>query len=101
MKIAKLLGAAFVAVTLQAAAQQPTDLLRELEDSSRPETQAFFKEEAVRTRVALDRIPGRTSMLERVRTLSLSTVEVTSIAATNTTRIFYLKRSAGELTFSR
>ncbi|HEY2629515.1 MAG TPA: prolyl oligopeptidase family serine peptidase, partial [Usitatibacter sp.] len=96
MRIANIFGAVLVAATLQAAAQQPADPLRELEDSSRPETQAFFREEAVRTRVALDKIPGRTAILDRVRALSLSTVEVTSIAATNTSRIFYLKRSAGE-----
>ena len=97
MRFETFLGIPAVVIALHAAAQQPSsEMLRELEDSNRPETQAFFKEEGARAHGTLEKIPGRAALLDRIRELSASTVEVTSIAATNTSRIFYLKRAAGE-----
>ena len=92
MRIAILLGA-LAAAALQSMAQEAVEPLRELEDPARPQTQAFFQDEGARARAALDKIPGRESMLGRIRALSLSRVEVTALAATNTTRVFYLQRS--------
>lgn len=74
----------------------PEEPLRELEDASRPETQAFFKEEAARARTTLDKIPGRAAMLDRIRALSAASPEVTALAATNTPRIFYLRRAGND-----
>lgn len=95
MRIAAFIGAVFAAAALHAAAQQ-LDEIQGLEDSSRPQTRAFFKEESARARSTLDRIPGRAAMLDRIRVLSASTVEVTELAATNTTRIFYLRRAPND-----
>ena len=96
MRLALALGAALAAIATHAAAQPRDDALRELEDASRPQTQAFFKEEGARARATLDRIRGRGALLERIRALSESSVEIASIAATGTSRLFYLKRSPGQ-----
>jgi prolyl oligopeptidase len=93
MRIATFIAAGCSILALSAAAQAPDELMRELEDSARPETQAFFREEGARTRATLDKLPGRASLLGRIRALSLSSVEITSFAASNTSRIFYLQRS--------
>ncbi|HLX24567.1 MAG TPA: prolyl oligopeptidase family serine peptidase [Usitatibacter sp.] len=74
-------------------AANPEEPLRELEDASRPETQAFFREEGARARATLDKLPGRAAMLDRIRALSAASPEVTALAATNTPRIFYLRRA--------
>jgi prolyl oligopeptidase len=96
MRFATFIAMLFSAAAFGAAAQAPAEPLRELEDASRPETQAFFKEEAARARAALDKIPGRPAMLDRIHALSAASPEITALAATNTSRIFYLRRAGNE-----
>ena len=75
-----------------ASAEEPTpdDPFRYLEDASDTRTQEFFREQAARARAALDAIPGRAAMAERVRALSEGATTVTGIAVT-ASRVFYLK----------
>ena len=96
MRFASFMGAVIAAAAFDAVAQAPAEPLRELEDASRPETQAFFKEEAARARATLDKAPGRAAMLDRIRALSAASPEVTALAATNTSRIFYLRRAGND-----
>ncbi|MEO7744022.1 MAG: prolyl oligopeptidase family serine peptidase [Usitatibacter sp.] len=83
---------ALFAHAANAADPAPDDPYRYLEDSTDPRTQEFFREQAASARATLDSIPGRSEMLERVRTLSegATTVNGVVIAAS---RVFYLKRA--------
>jgi prolyl oligopeptidase len=105
MKFPAFLGAAALGLALaSASAQQPPDAsaaadpFRDLEDAARPESQAFFREQAARARARLDRIPGRAALLERIRALSDASVVVTSIKPTQGARVFYLKLAPGRMT---
>ena len=80
---------------LAAAKGKETDAYRELEDSSQPRAQAFYREQGERAREALAALPGRAALLARIRALSDSTVSVTSLQATRGARVFYLKRAPG------
>ena len=66
------------------------DPYRYLEDATSTETQAFFREQAARSRAALDAIPGRGQLLDRIRALSDSGTVVSSLALADG-RVFYLK----------
>src|SRR5438132_10916281 len=66
------------------------DPFRYLEDLASPRTQAFLREQAAQARAALDRIPGRNAMAERIRALSESGATVSSLALA-AGRVFYLK----------
>ncbi len=98
MRLHTLLCAAGLVLAGLALAQAPEDPFRELEDASSPRTQAFFKEQASRTRAALDAIPGRGAMVARVNALSDTTTWVTQVKLTQGTRVFYLKRGPGMAT---
>ena len=73
-----------------APGNNPDDPYEYLEDEADPKTDAYFRDQAARARDALDRIPGRAKMLERVRALSEASVGVTSLAYGGQ-RLFYLK----------
>jgi prolyl oligopeptidase len=73
------------------------DPFRALEDSADPATQAFFREQAAKTRVTLDGLAGRPELLARIRALSEENTAVTSLTlAAN--RVFFLRRSPGKMT---
>ncbi len=86
-----LLWAAFVA---RAADPVPEDPLRHLEDASDARTQAFLREQAAKAREALDRIPGRAALLERIRALSAAETTVAAVKMGGA-RVFYLKSMPG------
>ena len=96
MIAARLACAALSALPLLALSQAPADAYRELEDSSQPKAQAFYRGEGARAREALDALPGRAALLARIEALSDSTVRITSLQAAHGTRVFYLKRAAGQ-----
>ena len=73
------------------------DPFRSLEDVQSAQSQAFFRDQAAKARAALDAIPGRAALLERIRELSRSGTTITTIKlAAN--RVFYLRRGADEPT---
>lgn len=89
----KGLACGFIAVVVALGAQAQEaieDPYRFLEDPSRPETQAFFREQAAQARAQLDRIPGRAALLERIRALSASGTTITTLQLAGN-RVFYLK----------
>ena len=97
---ALLLGFAVFSASAQEA---PTlaaseDPYRALEDVARPESQAFFREQAREARERLDRIPGRAAMLARVRELSDSGTAITALAVASGPRIFYLRLAPRSIT---
>jgi prolyl oligopeptidase len=101
MRIAALLAAfAAAAVFAQDAdvlhGERVADPFRHLENPSEPRTQAFYREQADRTRAALDLLPGRAALLSRVRALSEAGTVVTQLAVSNG-RVFYLKRQPREM----
>ena len=73
------------------------DPFRSLEDASRPQTQAFFRDQDARARAALAAIPGRAALAERIRDLSRAGTVVTSLKL-ESGRVFYLRRLPGEPT---
>jgi prolyl oligopeptidase len=73
------------------------DPFRALEDATRPETQAFFRDQDARARAALAAIPGRAALAARIRELSRAGTVVTSLKLEGS-RIFYLRRLPGEPT---
>jgi prolyl oligopeptidase len=77
------------------AEEEPQDPFRFLEESADPRTQEFFRDEAAKARAALERIPGRAALLERVRALSASGTTLTSLTLASG-RVFYLKLAPGE-----
>ena len=98
MKIEALLGAILLGLALFPASAQDTpqglagdDPFGSLEEATRPESKAFFQEQAAHARERLDRIPGRAAMLARIRELSDSGTSITALAVTAGSRVFYLK----------
>ena len=96
MRIRALAGAVLVGMALGTASAQDAvpgadDPFRVLEDASRPETEAFYRNEGARARAALDQIPGRAGMLARIRALSESATTITALALANGPRVFYLR----------
>jgi len=90
--VALLLAVGTFAV--RAAEPAVDDPYRYLEDPADPRTQAFFREQGESAREALERIPGRKAMLERIHALSEGTTLVTALALGGP-RIFYLKLAPG------
>ena len=78
-------------------AQEPDDPFRYLEDSSDPRTQEFFRDQGAKARAALDAIPGRAEMAERVKALSDGTTTISRLATTGS-RTFYLKLAPSRAT---
>jgi prolyl oligopeptidase len=73
------------------------DPFRALENASDPATQAFFREQGARTRTALDRLPGRAALLDRIRALSGQSTAITSLTLA-AGRVFYLRIGPSQLT---
>jgi prolyl oligopeptidase len=71
------------------------DPYRGLENGGDEATRAFFAQQSTRTREALDRIPGRSALLERLRTLDASTTSIDELQLAGT-RLFYLRRAPGD-----
>ncbi len=79
--------------------QSVTDPYRYLEDIKNPEVQAFMRGQGEFARKALDVIPGRARMLDRIAELSEAGIAITSVQVTgagNSPQIFYLKQARGE-----
>ncbi|HUL96588.1 MAG TPA: prolyl oligopeptidase family serine peptidase [Usitatibacter sp.] len=100
MKPTLALFAPLLAAAAFAAAQGAEDPFQSLEDMTLPASQAFYAEQSARARAALDAIPGRAALLDRIRALSESSPLVTRFELTNGGRVFYLKRSPGQATAS-
>jgi prolyl oligopeptidase len=75
----------------------PDDPFRYLEDASDARTQAYFREQAERTRATLEAIPGRDAMLARVRELSDAATVVTRLSQAGR-RLFYLRLAPTQMT---
>lgn len=85
--------AAAVALTAAAAhAQDAEDPFRALE--AEPAMRAFLQEQDARARAALEAIPGRKALAERVRALEEAHTSVTHLAMAES-RVFYLKAAPG------
>ena len=81
-----------------ALAQTPpatVDAFRFLEDTARPESEAFYREQDARAREALARIPGREALAARVRTLSEGAATVSELRWA-AGRLFYLRQAPRE-----
>ena len=104
----RLARAAFILAGLfalaNAAAQGTTEVLhgvtvsdpfRFLEDATRPESQAFFKEQDAKARAALAAIPGRAALHARIRELSQAGTSITALKL-EAGKIYYLRRLASE-----
>jgi prolyl oligopeptidase len=88
----------FVTLALAAlaapAAEPADDPFRYLEDRNDPRTQEFFKSQAAFAAERLATIPGRKSMLDRVRALTEAATSITELKLAGR-RIFYLRQSPG------
>ena len=74
-----------------------TDPYRYMEDLKDPQVQAWFKAQNDYTRAVLERIPGRTELLARIKELDESEpATIGSVRAVPGGRIFYTKRLASE-----
>jgi prolyl oligopeptidase len=89
-----------------ALAQEPAEVLhgvaipdpfRALEDASRPETQAFFRDQDAKARALLERLPGRAALAARVKELSAGGVTITAVRL-EAGKVFYLRRAPGDPT---
>jgi prolyl oligopeptidase len=101
MRIAALIAAlaastAFAQAVDTLHGETVRDPFRYLEDAKDPRTPAFFRDQAERAKAALERIPGRAAMLERVRALSGDATVVIRVQVVGS-RLFYLKRQPKEL----
>ncbi len=79
--------------------QTIVDRYRYLEDVKNAEVVAYMKAQGAMARSALDAIPGRAAMLNRITTLSEAGVSITDVQVAGsgaTTRIFYYKLSPGD-----
>jgi len=99
------LGRSLAAATLLAAAQVawaqdvPDEPYRSLENLAAPESKAFYAGEAAKARAALDALPGRASILQRIRELSDSDPVITQVKVAGK-RVFYLKLASRQGTAS-
>ena len=101
----KLPGALLLLLSVAALAQAPEqppapaepDLFERLEDLSAPESQSFYRDQSARARAALDAIPERAALLERIRALSESSPVVTQVKLAGK-RVFYLKLASRKST---
>ena len=71
-------------------AQEADEPFRSLENIAAPETRAFYREQAEKARTALDALPGRAALLQRIRELSDAAPLVTNVRLAGK-RVFYLK----------
>ena len=79
--------------------QTVVDPYRHLEDVKNPETIAFMKAQGEFARKALDAIPGRMAMLDRISRLVEAGVAITNVQVVGSgrsMRVFYYKLSPGE-----
>ncbi len=79
--------------------QTVVDPYRYLEDVKNAEVIAYMKAQAAIARSALDAIPGRAAMLNRIAALSEAGVSITNVKIAGSgasTRIFYYKLSPGD-----
>jgi len=75
------------------------DPFRALEDASRPESQAFFRDQDARARALLAAIPGRAALFARIQELSRAGTVITSLKL-EAGRVFYLRRLPADATAS-
>ncbi len=85
-------AAALAAVAVHAA--ELSDPYAAFEELQSPSTQAWMREQAAATRTALDRVPGRAALLERIHALSESGTSILHVAIAGG-RVFYLKSAPG------
>ena len=71
------------------------DPFRSLEEASRPETQAFFRDQDAKARAAFAAIPGRAALHARIRELSQTGAAITELKLAGG-KVFYLRRLPGE-----
>lgn len=71
------------------------DPYRWLEDLKSPDAQDFFRAQGDHARRQLDRIAGRSALLDRIRELSAGQVTVSRLALANG-KVFYLKLGPGQ-----
>ena len=79
--------------------QRVTDPYRYMEDDKDPAVIAFMKAQGEFARKALDALPGRKAMLDRISALSESTTSISGVQITGEAaqaRVFYFKLSPGE-----
>ena len=79
--------------------QTVVDPYRYLEDVKNAEVIAYMKAQGAIARSALDAIPGKAAMLNRIATLSEAGVSITNVQIAGsgaTTRIFYYRLSPGD-----
>jgi len=88
----KKLIAAVLAATVHAVCAQdvPEEPFRSLENLGAPESRAFYADQGARARAALEALPGRAAMLQRIRELSDMETVVTQVKLAGK-RVFYLK----------
>ncbi len=91
-RILATLVAAASLVAAAAHAQDADDPFRALEAA--PAMRAFLQEQDARARTALDAIPGRAGLAERVRALEEAHTSITHLALEGS-RVFYLKAAPG------
>ncbi|HZZ94292.1 MAG TPA: prolyl oligopeptidase family serine peptidase [Usitatibacter sp.] len=85
-------GAPFTGTMHGQAVQDP---FRALENESSEETRAYLEQQGTRTREALDRIPARAALLERVRALDASTTAITDVQLSGS-HVYYLRRNPSD-----
>jgi prolyl oligopeptidase len=73
------------------------DHFQRLEDASSVQSQSFYREQTARARAALDAIPERPRLLERIRALSESSPVVSHVRLAGK-RVFYLKLASRQST---
>jgi len=81
--------------------QTVTDPYRYLEATDNPEVVAYMKAQSAFTRTALDSIPGRATLLDRIGKLADAGQDVGSVQLAGTgsdPAVFYLKQAPGETT---
>ena len=79
--------------------QRIIDPYRYMEDVKNPEVLAFLKAQGEFARKALDALPGRKTMLDRISALSESTIAVSGVQMVGegaNPRVFYYKLAPGE-----
>ena len=91
--------AALRPVTESFFGQRIIDPYRHLEDVKHPEMVAYLRAQGEFARKALDALPGRKAMLDRIRALSESTIAISGVQVVGegaNPRVFYYKLAPGE-----
>ena len=84
---------ALLLLSFAALAQDVEEPFRSLENIAAPETRGFYREQTERARAALDALPGRAALLQRIRSLSDASPLVTNVKLAGK-RVFYLMHPA-------